>query len=218
MEWRRELVRSYLQRDLPFLGAPTSSETMRRFWAMLAHLHGQVWNASELARSFGMSDKSVRSYLDFLASVYLVRILPPWHENLGKRQVKSPKIYFRDSGLLHFFLAVTTRTDLMNHPRSGASWEGFALETVLQSLEVRPDECYFWATHGGAELDLFVRRGRERLGFEFKRSSSPGVTPSMRVALDDLKLGRLVVVHAGSARYPLGKRIEAVPLRVLAGE
>ena len=212
MEWRRELVRSYLERDFLRLGAPSAPETMRRFWTMLAHLHAQVWNAAELGRSFGMSDKTVRSYLDFLASVYLVRVLPPWHENLGKRQLKSPKIYFRDSGILHFFLRATTRSELLDHPRSGASWEGFGLEVVLQALAAEPEECYFWATHAGAELDLLVRRGAERLGFEFKRSTSPGLTPSMRVALDDLKLTRLVVVHTGTKRYPLGRRIEAVPL------
>jgi predicted AAA+ superfamily ATPase len=216
LEWRRELVRSYLERDFLLLGAPTSPETMRRFWSMLAHLHGQIWNASELARSFGMSDKTIRSYLDFLASVYLVRLLPPWYENLGKRQVKSPKLYFRDSGILHFFLGTATRTELLNHPRSGASWEGFALETVLRAVQAGAEDCYFWATHSGAELDLLVRRRSQRLGFEFKRSTSPGMTPSMRSAIEDLKLHRLIVVHAGAKRYPLGKKVEAIPLRQVA--
>ncbi len=209
---RRGLVRSYLERDLPLLGSPAASETMRRFWTMLAHVHGQTLNASDLARSFGVSDKTVRTYLDFLASTYMVRILPPWHENLGKRLVRAPKIYFRDSGLLHLLLGIRTLPDLLAHPRCGASWEGFALEEVLRLTRPAADEVYFWATHTGAELDLLVVRGRKRLGFEFKRSSSPGLTPSMRSALADLKLARLYVVHAGTERYPLGKQVEAVPL------
>jgi uncharacterized protein len=217
IEWRRGLVRSYLERDLPLLGSPAASETMRRFWAMLAHVHGQTLNASDLARSFGISDKTVRGYLDFLSSTYMVRVLPPWHENLGKRLVKSPKIYFRDSGLLHHMLGVRTLKDLLAHPRCGASWEGFALEEVLRCTRASANEVYFWATHTGAELDLLLVRGRRRLGFEFKRSTSPGFTPSMRSALSDLKLSRLYVVHAGAERYPLGRHVEAVPLADIAG-
>jgi uncharacterized protein len=216
VERRRWLVRSYLERDLPVLGAPATPEAMRRFWTMLAHVHGQIWNASELARSFGVSDKTVRGYLDFLASTYMVRILPPWHENLGKRQVKSPKIYFRDSGLLHLLYGVQNLRDLLDHPRCGASWEGFALEEVLRRLGASSEECYFWATHTGAEIDLLFARGKKRLGFEFKRSSSPEFTPSMRAALTDLKLSRILVIHAGVKRYVLGRRAEAVPLRDLA--
>lgn len=216
VEWRRWLARSYLERDLPVLGSPAAPETMRRFWTMLAHVHGQVWNASELARSFGVSDKTVRGYLDFLASTYMVRILPPWHENLGKRQVKSPKVYFRDSGLLHVLSGVHTLRDLLDHPRCGASWEGFALEEVLRCLEASAEEYYFWATHTGAELDLLFVRGKKRLGFEFKRSPSPGFTASMRIALADLRLSRLFVIHSGTRHYPLGTRAEAVPLEDLA--
>jgi hypothetical protein len=216
VEWRRELVRSYLERDLPVLGSPASAETMRRFWTMLAHVHGQIWNASELGRSFGVSDKTVRGYLDFLASTYMVRILPPWFENLGKRQVKSPKVYFRDSGLFHALSGVGTLRDLLVHPRCGASWEGFAIEEVLRRLGASAGECYFWATHSGAELDLMFVRGTQRLGFEVKRSTSPGLTPSMRVALADLKLTRLFVVHSGKKRYRLGARVEAAPLESLS--
>ncbi|MBI2932239.1 MAG: ATP-binding protein [Planctomycetes bacterium] len=212
-EWRRWLVRSYLERDMPLLGAPAASETMRRFWTMLAHVHGNVWNASELARSFGVSDKTVRGYLDFLASTYMVRILPPWHENLGKRQVKSPKVFFRDCGLLHVLSDIRTHQALLDHPRCGASWEGFAIEEVLRHSRTSPEECYFWATHRGTELDLLIVRGRQRLGFEVKRSPSPGLTPSMRIALTDLKLSRLIVVHSGTKRYPLGRLVEAVPLK-----
>jgi hypothetical protein len=217
IEWRRGLVRSYLERDLPLLGSPAASETMRRFWTMLAHIHGQTLNASELARSFGVSDKTVRGYLDFLAATYMVRVLPPWHANLGKRLVKSPKIYFRDSGLLHHMLGVRTLKDLLVHPRCGASWEGFALEEVLRCTRASADEIYFWGTHTGAELDLLLVRGRNRLGFEFKRATSPGLTPSMRSALSDLRLSRLYVVHAGTERYPLGRKVEAVPLADIPG-
>ena len=215
MVWRHWLVRSYLDRDLPVLGSPAAPETMRRFWTMLAHTHGQVWNASGLARSFGVSDKTVRGYLDFLASTYMVRILPPWHENLGKRQVKSPKVYFRDSGLLHLLSGIHALRDLLVNPRCGASWEGFALEEVLRCLKASAEECYFWATHTGAELDLLFVRGRKRLGFEFKRSPSPGFTASMRIALADLRLSRLFVIHSGTKRYLLGARAEAVPLKDL---
>ncbi len=216
VEWRRGLARSYLERDLPLLGSPAVSETMRCFWTMLAHVHGQTLNASELARSFGVSDKTVRTYLDFLASTYMVRILPPWHENLGKRLVRAPKVYFRDSGLLHLLLGIRTLPDLLAHPRCGASWEGFALEEVLRCTRASADEVHFWATHTGAELDLLLVRGKWRLGFEFKRSSSPGLTRSMKSALADLKLSRLYAVHSGTERYALGKQVEALPVADLA--
>jgi hypothetical protein len=212
VEWRRWLVRSFLERDFPMLSSPAAPEAIRRFWTMLAHGHGQVWNASDLARSFGVSDKTVRGYLDFLASTFMMRILQPWHENLGKRQVKSPKVYFRDSGILHLLSGISTLRDLLQHPRCGASWEGFALEEVMRCLGAEAEECYFWATHTGAELDLLIVRGRKRLGFEFKRSTSPGLTPSMRVALSDLRLSRLFVVHPGTKRYPLSRGAEVVPL------
>lgn len=215
IECRRWLVRSYLERDLAMLGSAAAPETMRRFWTMLAHVHGQIWNSSELARSFGLSDKTIRGYLDFLASTYMVRILPPWHENLGKRQVKSPKIYFRDSGFLHLLSGIHTSKDLLDHPRCGASWEGFAIEEVLRCLKASVEECYFWATHTGAELDLLFIRGKQRLGFEFKRASSPGFTASMHIAQDDLRLTRLYVVHSGNQHYALGKQAEAVGLRDL---
>lgn len=215
LDWRRGLIRSYLERDLAVLGSPAAPDTMRRFWNMLAHVHGQIWNASELARSFGVSDKTVRGYLDFLASTYMVRVLPPWHENLGKRQVKSPKVYFRDSGLLHLLSGVHTLPHLLDHPRCGASWEGFAIEEVIRRLKVSEGERYFWATHTGAELDLFIVRGKTRLGFEIKRSSSPGMTASMRIAAEELRLSRLFVIHSGRRRYPLGRSAEVVPLKDL---
>jgi predicted AAA+ superfamily ATPase len=211
-EWRRALVRTFTERDLPQLGIAIPSATLERFWAMLAHYHGQVWNASEFARSFGVSDATVRRYLDLLAATFAVRLLLPWSENLGKRQVRSPKVYLADTGILHALLGIRERRDLERHPRLGASWEGFALEAVVRRLGVERRECYFWATHGGAELDLLVLRGRRRWGFEFKRTSAPAVTRSMRVALEDLRLERLDVIHGGPHTFPLAPRIRAVAL------
>lgn len=211
-EWRRALVRTFTERDLPQLGIAIPSATLERFWAMLAHYHGQVWNASEFARSFGVSDATVRRYLDLLAATFAVRLLLPWSENLGKRQVRSPKVYLADTGILHALLGIRERRDLERHPRLGASWEGFALEAVVRRLGVERRECYFWATHGGAELDLLVLRGRRRWGFELKRTSAPAVTRSMRVALEDLRLERLDVIHGGPHTFPLAPRIRAVAL------
>jgi len=211
-EWRRGFVSTFLERDIPQLGIRVPAATLRRFWAMLAHAHGQIWNASEFARSFGVGESTVRRYLDLLAATFVVRQLPPWHENLGKRQVKSPKIYFTDSGLLHTLLQVETRESLLAHPRLGASWEGFALQAAIAHLGARPEECFFWATHGGAELDLLVVRGKRRLGFEFKRTDTPRMTPSIRSALSDLRLDVLYVVHAGEHSFSLGERVRAVPI------
>lgn len=209
-DWRRDFVRTFLQRDLPGLGITIPSETLGRFWSMLAHFHGQAWNGSELARSFGVADTTVRRYLDVLASTFVLRVLPPWFENLGKRQVKSPKVYVADSGLLHTLLGIGDRRDLERHPKLGASWEGFAIEQVVARLRARREECFFWGTQAGAELDLLVVRGRRRLGFEVKRTTAPSVTPSMRIALADLGLERLDVIHAGRETYPLAPRIRAL--------
>ena len=216
LDWRRSLVKTYLERELPSLDFRVPAGTMRRFWMMLAHYHGQVWNSSEFARSFGVSDKTVRHYLDVLSDTFMARQLLPWHENISKRQVKSPKIYFRDSGILHFLSGVENFAQLQTNPRCGASWEGFALEQTIQATGARDEQCYFWGTHQGAELDLLLVRGRRREGFEFKYSQSPGLTPSMRMALDDLKLDHLWVVHAGQKRYSLGRNIDAVPLADVA--
>ncbi|MGQ0656053.1 MAG: ATP-binding protein [Betaproteobacteria bacterium] len=210
--WRRDFIRTYLERDAPQLGARVPAATLHRFWSMLAHYHGQVWSSSEFARSFGMSDVTVRRYLDLLSSLFLARQLPPWHENLGKRLVKSPKVYVADSGLLHSLLGIDDRSALLRHPKSGASWEGFALGEVEARLGVRHGEAHFYATHGGAELDLLVVRGPRRLGFEFKRSVEPEYTKSMRIALADLKLERLDVIHAGTRTYPMAERVRAVAL------
>ena len=211
-EWRRAFLKTFLERDLPQLGITVGATTLRRFWTMLAHYHGNIWNSSEFARSFGVPDTTVRRYLDLLTSALVVRQLSPWHENIAKRQVKAPKVYLADSGLLHTLLGIRTRTDLEVHPKVGASWEGFAIDQVIRRLGARPDQCFFWATHGGAELDLLVVSGRRRLGFEAKRTSSPRLTPSMRSALADLRLDRLDVIHAGDETYPLAERVRAVSL------
>jgi len=179
---------------------------------MLAHYHGQIWNASEFARSFGVADTTVRDYLDRLTSAMVVRQLPPWHENVAKRQVKSPKVYLADSGLLHTLLNLRIQADIEAHPKVGASWEGWVLEQVIRRLNVDRQECFFWATHGGAELDLLVVRGRMRLGFEAKRTVAPSLTASMRHALQDLHLDRMDVIHAGDRTFALADRVRAVAI------
>jgi len=215
--WREEFIRTFLERDIPQFGLRIPAPALRRFWSMIAHYHAQTWNSSELARAFGVAHTTVQRYLDVLTETFMVRQLPPWHANLAKRQVRSPKVYLRDAGLLHTLLGVHTARDLEAHPKVGASWEGFALGVVLDRLGARPGEAYFWGTHAGAELDLFVVRGGTRLGFEFKRTSAPRITPSMRTALADLKLQRLDVIHGGRETFPLSDRIRAVPLeRVLS--
>ena len=213
--WRRDFIRAFLERDLPFLGVNLPSTTMRRFWTMLAHYHGQLWNSSEIGRSFGVADTTVRRYLDILSAAFVVRVLPPWHENLGKRQVKAPKVYIADSGLAHALLGVWNMEQVLSHPKMGATWEGFALETVIARLGAEPEECFFWRTHTGAELDLLIVQGNRKLGFEFKRTSAPRLTRSMRNAMQALKLDELVVVHAGRDAFAMEKRVRAVPLRDL---
>ncbi len=211
-EWRRGFMRTFLERDVPELGVRIPPRALGRFWGMLAHHHGQVWNASEFGRSFGVSDTTVTRYLDLLCATFVVRRLAPWHANLGKRQVKSPKVYFVDSGLLHTQMQVRLMQELVRHPKVGASWEGFALEAVVARLGARPEECHFWATHAGAELDLLVVRGQSRRGFEFKYTEAPKVTRSMRTALTDLGLKSLQVVHSGPRTYPMSRDIQAVSL------
>jgi predicted AAA+ superfamily ATPase len=210
LRWRNDFIATFLERDLPRLGITIGAPTMRRFWTMLAHWHGQTWNGAALARNFGVSDKTVRGYLDILESTFVARQLQPWHEHLGKRQVKSPKIYLRDSGLLHALLGIPSETGLQAHPKVGASWEGFVLGQVVRRLGARPEECFFWATHGGSELDLLVVRGSTRRGFEFKRTTAPRRTRSMTTALADLKLDSLDALHAGEHTFPIGERMRAV--------
>jgi len=212
--WRKNFVQTILERDLPQWGVRVPSATLLRFWMMLAHYHGQVWNASEPAQALGVSQTTVRNYLDILQGVFMVRALQPWFENLGKRQVKSPKIYFRDSGILHYLLGIHTELDLHTHPKSGASWEGYVIEEVVKSQH--PDEVYFWATHGGAELDLLLFKDGKRLGVECKRMDAPRLTPSMRNAMKDLNLDRLVVFYPGNRTYPLAEQVTVLPLEVLS--
>jgi len=208
--WRRAFLRTFLERDLPQLGITTSPETLRRFWTMLAHRHGQVWNAADFARSFGIADTTVRDYLDTLSAAMVVRLMSPWHENLTKRQVKSPKTYIADSGLLHTLLGLQDFEDVESHPVLGSSWEGYIIEQIVRHTGARSEECFFWATHAGAELDLLIVRGRHRRGFEIKRSSAPRTTRSMHIAMQDLGLDTLDVVHAGDSTFPLTERIRAV--------
>lgn len=207
--WRKQFVQTFLERDLPQLGFGTPAPALLRFWTMLAHYHGQIWNAAEPARSLGVNESTTRRYLDLLEGVFMVRQLQPWHENLKKRQVKSPKIYFRDSGLLHQLLGIRTTADLLSHPKCGASWEGYVIEEIIGS--VQPDEAYFWATYAGAELDLLLFKDGRRIGVEIKRADAPRLTPSMRTAIDDLQLDRLIVVYPGERRYALAERVEVVP-------
>ena len=218
VRWREQFVTTFLERDMPQLGVSIPASTTRSFWSMLAHYHGQRLNWSELGRAFGATDKTVRRYLEALESTFVVRLLRPWHANVKKRQVKAPKVYLADSGLLHTLLDIPNLRGLEGHPKVGASWEGFALGEVVERMGVRWEDCSYWATHQGAELDLLIRKGRRTLGFEFKRTAAPGITPSMRVALADLSLDRLLVIHPGEGSYPLAPRIRAVSLRDLAEE
>lgn len=211
--WRDDFIRTFVERDLGQFGFNLPSAAVRRFWTMLAHYHGQTWNASELGRSLGVSDQTTRTYLDALSGALFVRQLAPWFENLGKRQTKAPKIYIRDSGLFHTLMGISDRRALLSHPKLGASWEGFAVEQVISRFPTR--DTYFWQTHAGAELDLFLIRQGRRLGFEFKFTDTPATTKSMRVALADLKLEHLWVVHPGTHRYRLDEKIEAIGLAEL---
>lgn len=214
LAWRKNFVQTFLERDIPQLGIGTPAPTLFRFWTMLAHFHGQIWNAADPARSLGVNETTVRRYLDLLEGVFMVRQLPPWHANLKKRQVKSPKIYFRDSGLLHQLLGIRTQEDLLSHPKCGASWEGYIIETLLAC--VQPDEAYYWATYAGAEIDLLLFKGGRRFGIEIKRADAPRLTPSMRSALTDLGLDRLLVVYPGEQSYKLAENIQVIPVSCLA--
>jgi predicted AAA+ superfamily ATPase len=215
--WRKNFIQTFLERDLPQAGISIAPLGLFRFWNMLAHYHGQVWNAAEPAKSLGVSQPTVRRYLDLLTGFFMVRQLAPWHANVKKRQVKSPKIYFRDSGLLHQILGIRSERDLLGSPKCGASWEGYVIEEAIQTCQ--PDESYFWGTHNGAEIDLIMVKDGRLIGVECKRMDAPKLTPSMQIAMTDLKLDRIAVIYPGLKRYPLTDKIEAVPLRELsAGE
>lgn len=211
--WRQEFVMTFLERDVPQLGFAAPALTLHRFWSMVAHYHGQIWNAAEPARSLGIGETTARRYLDLLNDLFMVRQLPAWHANLKKRQVKSPKVYFRDSGLLHHLLGIRDAGELERHPKCGASWEGYVVEETLKA--VGPDAAYFWATHQGAEIDLVLQKQGRLYGVECKRLDAPKMTPSMRIALKDLKLERIAVIYPGSQRYTMHDRVEAVPLAAI---
>jgi len=215
MAWRGDFIRTFLERDIPQFGITVPAETLRRFWTMVAHYHGQVWNAAQFARSLSTSENTARRYLDILAGTYMIRILPPWFENIRKRQIKSPKIYIRDSGIFHALLQLHSLVDLQGHPKLGSSWEGFALEQVITMLETR--DTYFWATHAGAELDLLVMVSGKRYGFEFKYTDAPGRSRSMHAAIHDLRLENLWVVYPGQQEYVLDDRISVIPINSVPG-
>ncbi len=208
--WREQFVRTFLERDIPQLGLRLPPPTLRRFWSMVAHYQGQIWNASEIGGSLGLADTTVRGYLDTLTATFMLRPLQPWTENLRKRQIKSPKIYLADSGLLHALLGIGGLDELERHPKLGPSWEGFMVGQIAQRLAAKPEECFFWGTHQGAELDLLVVRGQQRRAFEIKRSSAPSVTRSMHIAMQDLKLATLDVVHGGEHTFPMTEGVRAV--------
>ena len=208
--WRRQFLQTFLERDIPQLGINIPAAALRRFWNMVAHYHAQIWNAAELARALAVNESTVRRYLDLMTGLFMVRQLPPWFENLSKRQVKAPKVYVRDTGLLHSLLGIVHQRDLEHHPKVGASWEGYAIEEVLKALQ--PDDAFYWATHQGAELDLLLFKNGRRVGIECKRADAPAITPSMRIALADLNLDELRVVYPGTKRYTLAKNVEVVPL------
>ncbi|MEX2492877.1 MAG: ATP-binding protein [Nitrospirales bacterium] len=210
LAWRKSFVRTLLERDFPQWGVRVPATALQRFWTMLAHYHGQVWNAAEPARALGVSESTTRRYLDLLTDALMIRQLQPWHANLGKRQVKAPKVYVRDTGLLHHLLGIDTAKALVSHPKLGASWEGFVIEQIL--LMEPHDDAYFWATHQGAEIDLILRRGNRLLGVECKRADAPRLTPSIRIALEDLGLERIAVIYPGNKRFPLSDNVEAIPL------
>jgi len=205
--WRDDYISTFLERDLGNLGFRIPAVTMRRFWTMLAHFHGQTWNGAELARALGVSESTVRRYLDALTDALVVRQLQPWLANIGKRQVRSPKVYIRDSGLLHRLLGIADRTALLSHPKVGASWEGFIVEQILATNARNP---WFWGTHANAELDLLVDIDGQRVGIEIKRTDRPAITPSIRHAIDDLGLTRVVLIHAGTRSFPMAQNVEAM--------
>lgn len=213
-DWRRGYISTYLERDIPQLGIGVPAAALRRFWMMLAHYHGQVFNASEIGKSLGVSDKTARHYLDILSGTFMVRQLQPWYENMKKRQVKGMKVYFRDSGIFHSLLGIENPEALARHPKLGASWEGFALEEVIRSLEIPMEEVFFWGVHGGGELDLLVVSKGRRLGFEIKYTDAPRITPSVRKASEALKLDEMTVVFPGSTEMDLGEGVRAKGLEL----
>lgn len=212
--WRKQYIRTYLEQDIPNLGIQVAPNALRRFWLMLAHYHGQTFNASEIAKSLGVADTTARKYLDILTGTFMVRTLQPWVENIKKRQVKTPKIYFRDSGIYHTLMGIDSDSALLHHPKLGASWEGFALEEVIRRLDVEAEDCYFWGVHGQAELDLLILQDGKRLGYEFKFQDAPRLSKSMVQAIETLELDSLEVVYPGAKSYGLAEKVQAAPLSI----
>jgi len=212
--WRKSFIQSFLERDLRQQGINIPAVALHRFWAMLAHSHGQIWNAAPFATSLGITEPTVRRYLDILTGVFMVRQIQPWHANIKKRQVKASKVYIRDTGVLNSLLGLKTEAEVLRHPSCGASWEGYVIEEVIHSVE--PDDVYYWATHQGAEIDLVFAKGGRMYGVEVKRADAPTMTPSMRIALEDLKLERIIVIYPGNKRYSLHKKIDVVPFESIA--
>jgi predicted AAA+ superfamily ATPase len=211
--WRKNFIQMFLERDLPQSGLRVPSVTLWRFWTMLAHYHGQIWNTAVLARSLGVSEPTTGHYLDILENVFMVHVLQPWYANLNMRQVKSPKVNFHDSGLLHYLLGIRSELDLQTHPKSGASWEGYAIEEVLKV--VAPDEAYYWVTHNGAELDLMLLKDGHRICVECKRVDSPCLTLSMRTSLEDLELDKIFIIYPGDHSFPLDDQVTAISISEL---
>ena len=209
--WRTNFIDTFLSLNVPELGTAIPTATLRRFWTMVAHWHGQVWNGAEFGRAFGVSHTTVRRYLDLLSSLFVIRQLPPWFENISKRQVRSPSVYVADPGILHALLGLRSREDVLSHPKVGASWEGFVIGQIMHLMHASQDQCYHWSTHSGAALDLLVTDGSRRYGFEVKRAEAPRLTPSMKSAMETLKLDRLDIVHAGAKRYQLAPGVQALP-------
>ncbi len=211
--WRKNFIQSLLERDFPQWGVRVPAVALLRFWTMLAHYHGQTWNAAEPARAMGVSESTARRHLDLLTDAFVIRQLHPYHANISKRQVKAPKVYVRDTGLLHQLLGIGTQKELLSHPKVGASWEGFVIEQIMLSQPY--DEAFFWSTHQGAEIDLILRRGQKLFGVECKRTDAPRMTPSIRIAMEDVGLARVAVLYPGTKRYAIADRVEAVPVQTL---
>jgi predicted AAA+ superfamily ATPase len=215
LDWRELFIRTFLEQNIPSFGISIPATSLRRFWAMLAHYHGNIFNASEIGRSFGASDVTMKKYLDILTGTFMIRQLLPWFEKIGKRQVKAPKIFFRDSGIFHSLLHIDSSYALRLHPKLGASWEGFALEEIIRLYGARAHECYFYATYSGSEIDLIIQHKGKLLGFEFKYTDKPSVTKSMRIVLSDLKLDHLYVIYPGNISFELDEKITARGIKSL---
>ena len=211
--WRRSYIKTFLEKDIPSFGFSMSPQKIRRFWTMIAHYHGQIFNASEIGLSLGINYKTAQHYLDILESTFMIRRLNPWFSNIKKRQIKSPKIYFRDSGIFHTLMGIHDNQALQDHPKIGASWEGFAMEQIIRHHQAESEDCYFWAVQSGAELDLLIEKNGEKIGFEFKYTSRPALTKSTQTALEDLSLDKITIITPESDFFPLSPKVNACNLQ-----